>query len=946
MKTRGEIMNTFNTAIYRMLMILMLMAFSRESISAPASDPRNFNGAISVQNLDNFPSDNVLVFHRIPEPWRRTETSPFHEHHDIVTIRIRNNGSSNLLIYNIGISHTSVWQNYSLNGAAYGGGTFSISPGSYADVGIRFIANSTAQRTELFVGTLTISSNDPLNAQKTLQLRGLWQSKGESGMEPSAQDIIRAFGFTTSTGFGRFAPDQGNTGPYGDEVLLTGYFVRADASKPIHIRQMGAFHGCCDKSETFKYHPKGSTSKTGVFTHMGVDGQTLLPRRGRPNVAAEGVINANGPFGFAIQNDHTDRNLNVGKKIGFRVWVARDASGNVIPNAYIMSNDYLGSTATNYDYNDNTYYVENIKPESGEATGGGSGYLTVSPEALDFRNVAVGSAGSMAVTLRNAASSGSAITISSVSVSGDNAGEFSAGSPSSSSLAAQQSATVNVSFRPSSMGLKTANLNVYVSGVSKPYRVVLYGMGSDGCTSLQNIIRINSGTYSDLTLNGDTWKREQYSYDNLEPYKNSQLTSIAGSVLDAMYLTEQSSNGDLRPFRYAVPVANGNYQIRLHFAEIYHGVSGGAVANGVGARIFSVAVEGQTKISNMDIYAEVGPAAALIKNVSASVSDGMLDINFTASKNRPSVCGIEIYKVNTSCSTPPPPPPPSASSTVRLNSGGGTVSNSKGTFIADTYHNGTGSTYTNGSVSQINNTSDDNMYLTERTTPVNNGTFMYSIPVASGQYQVILHFAEIWFGSPSSPSTGVAGKRIFDVSIEGVKKLDNYDILRKVPPMTATTESFVVSVSDGTMNIYFSAAAADGGINRPKVSAIEVLPYTSGTTSSSAGSTLTEGSQVTASVMQPQEPAARDEEEVLTVYPNPNPGDRIFVYSNGFRPSEKITIRVYDTFGKQVLSEIRESGADGEFQTDFDMGLRGTKGIYTIVISSGSKNINKKVIVR
>src|SRR5262249_50583970 len=45
-----------------------------------------------------------------------------------------------------------------------------------------------------------------------------------------------------------------------------------------------------------------------------------------------------------------------------RFWVARDAAGNIIPNAYFMAMDYSG---INYDYQDNVYLITNIKPFAG-----------------------------------------------------------------------------------------------------------------------------------------------------------------------------------------------------------------------------------------------------------------------------------------------------------------------------------------------------------------------------------------------------------------------------------------------------------------------------------------------------------------------------------------------------------------------------------------------------
>ena len=43
--------------------------------------------------------------------------------------------------------------------------------------------------------------------------------------------------------------------------------------------------------------------------------------------------------------------------------------------------DYVGATYTNYDYNDNMYFVKNVRPESGAAF---FSALAANPSALDF----------------------------------------------------------------------------------------------------------------------------------------------------------------------------------------------------------------------------------------------------------------------------------------------------------------------------------------------------------------------------------------------------------------------------------------------------------------------------------------------------------------------------------------------------------------------------------
>jgi len=157
----------------------------------------------------------------------------------------------------------------------------------------------------------------------------------------------------------------------------------------------------------------------------------------------------------------------------------------------------------------------------------------------------------------------------------------------------------------------------------------------------------------------------------------------------------------------------------------------------------------------------------------------------------------------------------------RINAGGGEVTNSIGTFAADNYFSPSpGFTYFN--TGSIAGTSNGAIYQTERSSDTNNGTFSYNFPVKSAQYKVILHFAELYWNS--------SGQRLFDVSLENNKVLDNYDVFQKSGgSMTATAETFLVTVTDGTLNLLFSASLADGGKDRPKVSAIEVIEQTSTT---------------------------------------------------------------------------------------------------------------------
>ncbi|QDA61300.1 malectin [Hymenobacter jejuensis] len=162
------------------------------------------------------------------------------------------------------------------------------------------------------------------------------------------------------------------------------------------------------------------------------------------------------------------------------------------------------------------------------------------------------------------------------------------------------------------------------------------------------------------------------------------------------------------------------------------------------------------------------------------------------------------------------PAPGSGVAIYRINAGDGALTTSLGAFAADQYFSPTpGSTYSSGNA--IAGTTDDALYQTERF----GNSFGYAFAVSSGkQYKVVLHFAELYWTA--------AGQRLFDVSIEGNKLLDNYDIVKKVGANTATTETFTVSVTDDALNINFSSLASDGGVDNAKISAIEVYDLSAG----------------------------------------------------------------------------------------------------------------------
>ena len=146
---------------------------------------------------------------------------------------------------------------------------------------------------------------------------------------------------------------------------------------------------------------------------------------------------------------------------------------------------------------------------------------------------------------------------------------------------------------------------------------------------------------------------------------------------------------------------------------------------------------------------------------------------------------------------------PSSVTALRINCGGGQYTDTSGNVWAADTGFVNGATYIRQA--EIGGTADDVLYQSERY-----GTnFGYAIPVPSGQYQVVLHFAEIYFSSP--------GQRVFNVAVEGAAALNNLDIVSQAGALTALTKAVTATVLDGVLDINITGVTENG-----KISAIEV----------------------------------------------------------------------------------------------------------------------------
>ena len=161
--------------------------------------------------------------------------------------------------------------------------------------------------------------------------------------------------------------------------------------------------------------------------------------------------------------------------------------------------------------------------------------------------------------------------------------------------------------------------------------------------SIINSIRVNAGG-PQLTYGAETYIADNYSSGG-SVYSRS--IPIEGTVNDELYQTERF--GD---FSYEIPVpVSGDYDIRLHFAELYFGI--GSVPGGPGSRVFNVTIEGNPVLTNFDILSEVSPATALKKELDdIEITDGFASIEFISVTQNPKISAIEILPGDAFMSTP------------------------------------------------------------------------------------------------------------------------------------------------------------------------------------------------------------------------------------------------------------------------------------------------------
>ncbi len=348
---------------------------------SPASGP-----VIGLENLDETPASDHLVFNRINIPDTTTTGGAGDIVHDTDTLRIHNTGQQPLKITALTLSDTSAWQIVNAPSLPV---TVAANNGTL-DLTIKFIAtknpahsdnqtNDTAttngiapeQAGGVYSGTLTIKTAD---TSRDVQLTGYWQYQSAHENEPSLQTLTnKVFGYGTNINSTPIADlTEGSSAVYyGEEYHAAsqqGLFAAADTSKPVTVQQIDAFHNQGLTARTLWY-AAGSSTQTELFHHEPNAAQSLLPKIQGTSNSAIATFTSSGNFGFNLDGEFSEDSRNTTDKNSFgrsghavRVYPLRDGSNRLIPNTWLMVMDYQNSEFDNDDFQDLMYIVSNMRP--------------------------------------------------------------------------------------------------------------------------------------------------------------------------------------------------------------------------------------------------------------------------------------------------------------------------------------------------------------------------------------------------------------------------------------------------------------------------------------------------------------------------------------------------------------------------------------------------------
>jgi hypothetical protein len=137
------------------------------------------------------------------------------------------------------------------------------------------------------------------------------------------------------------------------------------------------------------------------------------------------------------------------------------------------------------------------------------------------------------------------------------------------------------------------------------------------------VYRVYYGAQPYTDPQGRTWNPDA-------AYATSSATAVSAAALPTVY---QGYRYNWTDFGYHFAVANGTYAVKLQFAETQY--------TSQGLRVFSVKLNGQSALTNFDVYA-AGGNAAVDRIFPVTVTNGAIDLTLAQQVGNPMLSAIEI----------------------------------------------------------------------------------------------------------------------------------------------------------------------------------------------------------------------------------------------------------------------------------------------------------------
>lgn len=320
---------------------------------------------------------------------------------------------------------------------------------------------------------------------------------------------------------------------------------------------------------------------------------------------------------------------------------------------------------------------------------------------------------------------------------------------------------------------------------------------------------LNAGSSDDVTFDGKVFKGDGNFRNYYKAPTSANVNRAASGEL--LYQTERHADR----LAYAIPVPNGTYTVKTYHNELWFGKGGPSSAKG--NRVFNLAIEGDLLKEGFDLFAERNNRQMVLTFRDIVVTDGTLDLEMIALKNRATISGIAIESSSAieedlveQPTVPDNPGLVQPDFALHLNAGSAEDIEWDGkVFLGDVNHPG----YYNDATSvNVNLAASSNTLLTTE----RHAEFLeYTIPVPNGLYTVQTYHNELWFGrgGPSSSK----GRRVFDISLEGELVKSKFDIFQESRNKEVVLTFEEIEVTDGVLNLEMVSTQ-----NRATISAISI----------------------------------------------------------------------------------------------------------------------------